>query len=170
MWLLKDLAPLIAPTICCLCNLSMDSGVVPVQLKQARVLPLLKKPTLDPDAASSYQPISNHSSNVSLLAASPNSQSLSPVQQSTCRSFHSTETALLSVHNDLVHSIDAGVMGFHRPNFGLSRHFCSRVRSRHATVNRTNICCITKRLGQITNLQPLSCLETASSFWFCASF
>ena len=31
-WLLKDLAPLIAPTICCLCNLSMDSGVVPAQL------------------------------------------------------------------------------------------------------------------------------------------
>jgi len=58
-WLLKDLAPLIAPTICCLCNLSMDSSVVPAQLKQARVLPLLKKPTLVPDDASSYRPISN---------------------------------------------------------------------------------------------------------------
>jgi len=82
-WLLKDLAPLIAPTICCLCNLSMDSGVVPAQLKQARVLPLLKKPTLDPDAASSYTDLSPtfrtflNSSNVSLLAASLNIQPLS---------------------------------------------------------------------------------------------
>ena len=58
-WLLRHLAVYIAPTICRLCNLSMDSGIFPTQLKQARVLPLLKKPTLDPDDASSYRPISN---------------------------------------------------------------------------------------------------------------
>ena len=33
---------------------------------------------------------------------------LLPAQQSTYRSFHSTETALLSVHNDLVRSVDSG--------------------------------------------------------------
>jgi len=53
-WLLKQLAVHIAPTICHLCNLSMGSGIFPTQLKQARVLPLLKKQTLDPDEASSY--------------------------------------------------------------------------------------------------------------------
>ena len=37
----------------------MESGVLPAQLKHARVLPLLKKPTLDPDDASSYRHISN---------------------------------------------------------------------------------------------------------------
>ena len=115
-WLLKDLAPLIAPTICCLCNLSMDSGVVPAQLKQARVLPLLKKPTLDPDDASSYRPISNLpylSKLIERVVASRFSEhsttfNLLPVQQSAYRSFHSTETALLAVHNDLVRSIDGG--------------------------------------------------------------
>jgi len=58
-WLLRQLAVHIAPTICHLCNLSMASGTFPTQLKQARVLPLLKKSTLDPDDASSYRPISN---------------------------------------------------------------------------------------------------------------
>ena len=33
---------------------------------------------------------------------------LLPAQQSAYRSFHSTETALLSVHNDLVCAIDSG--------------------------------------------------------------
>jgi len=59
MAILKVLAPQIALTICRLCNLSMQSGVFPAQLKQARVLPLLKKPTFDPDDAISYRPISN---------------------------------------------------------------------------------------------------------------
>jgi len=36
----------------------MKSGVFPAQLQQARVLPLLKKPSLDPDVATSYRLIS----------------------------------------------------------------------------------------------------------------
>ena len=40
-WLLKQISPYIAPTICQLCNLSLERGVFPTQLKQARVLHLL---------------------------------------------------------------------------------------------------------------------------------
>ena len=58
-WLLKRLSTNIAPVISRLCNLSMNSGVFPISLKQARVIPLLKKSNLDPDIASSYRPISN---------------------------------------------------------------------------------------------------------------
>jgi len=58
-WLLKQLASHIALVICHLCNLSLEHGVLHTQLKQARVLPLLKKPTLDPDEACSCRPISN---------------------------------------------------------------------------------------------------------------
>jgi hypothetical protein len=58
-WLLKRLSPHIAPVICHLCNIFMSTGVFPSQLKQALVLPLLKKPSLDPNATSSYRPISN---------------------------------------------------------------------------------------------------------------
>ena len=108
-----DLAPYIAPVICRLCNLSLEQGVFPVQLMQARVLPLLKKPTLDPDEASSYRPISNlpYLSKLiervfgSRFAEHSATYSLLPVQQSAYRPFHSTETAL-SVNNDLVCSID----------------------------------------------------------------
>jgi len=39
----------IAPIICHLCNLSLEHGVFSTQLKQARVLPLLTKPTVDLD-------------------------------------------------------------------------------------------------------------------------
>jgi len=42
-WLLRQMAPYIAPTICQLCNISMECGVFPIQLKQACILPLLKK-------------------------------------------------------------------------------------------------------------------------------
>jgi len=57
-WLLKRLSSYIAPVIWHICNLSLQSGVFPAQLKQARVLPLLKKSNMDPDIAS-YRPISN---------------------------------------------------------------------------------------------------------------
>ena len=90
-WLLKQLAPYIAPTISHLCNLSMKSGVFPAQLKQARVLPLLKKPSLDPDVATSYRPISNLSYLSKLIervvatrfAEHSSTNNLLPVQQST---------------------------------------------------------------------------------------
>ena len=42
-WLLKRLTPHIAPVICKLCNLSLHNGVFPTPLKQALVLPILKK-------------------------------------------------------------------------------------------------------------------------------
>ena len=97
-------------------SLKVSGGVFPVQLKQTRVLPLLKKPTLDPDEASSYRPISNlpylskliERVVVSRFAEHSVTCSLLPVQQSAYQPFHSTETALLSVHNDLVRSIDNG--------------------------------------------------------------
>ena len=57
--LLKRPSSCIAPVICHICNLSLQSGVFPAQLKQTRVLPLLKKSNMDPDIASSCQPISN---------------------------------------------------------------------------------------------------------------
>jgi hypothetical protein len=47
-WLLKQLSDVFAPTICYLCNLSLQSGIFPASLKHATVLPRLKKPNLDP--------------------------------------------------------------------------------------------------------------------------
>lgn len=94
----------------------MQTGIFPTVLKHARVLPLLKKPTLDPDATSSYRPISNLSYISKVVErvvarrfnTHVSSSHLLPDQQSAYRSFHSTESAVLSVHNDLVRSIDNG--------------------------------------------------------------
>ena len=117
-WLLKKLATPVAPIVCHLCNLSMGTGIFPHQLKQARVLPLLKKPTLDPEAASSYRPISNLSYLSKLIERAVakrftthiSNSHLLPVQQSAYRPFHSTETAVLSVHDDLVRAVDTGLV------------------------------------------------------------
>jgi len=82
------------------------------QLKHALVTPRLKKPALDPDTASSYRPISNLSFiSVERLVAKRFTSHVSlhtlfPAQQSAYRPFHSTETAVLSVHNDLVRAVD----------------------------------------------------------------
>jgi len=113
-WLLKRLSTHITPVICHLCNLTMQSGIFPSVLKEARVRPLLKKSTLDPDNASSYRPISNLSYISKLVERvvvkrftnHVGTHNLFPVQQSAYRPFHSTETAVLSVHDLLVRSID----------------------------------------------------------------
>ena len=115
-WLLKRLIPHIAPVICKLCNLSLHNGVFPAPLKQALVLPILKKNNLDPDVASSYRTISNlpYISNViervvaRRFSSHLSHSSLLPARQSAYRPFHSTETAVLSVHNDVARSIDNG--------------------------------------------------------------
>jgi len=80
------------------------------------VLPQLKKQTLDPDTASLYRPISNLSYLSKIIerlvarrfTVHISDSQLLPAQQSAYRAFHSTETAVLSVHSDLVRAIDIG--------------------------------------------------------------
>jgi len=71
---------------------------------------------MDPDIDSSYRPISNLPYISKLVErvvtrhfnAHCSTFNLLPTYHSAYRSFHSTETALLSVHNNLVRSIDNG--------------------------------------------------------------
>jgi len=90
---------------CHLCNLSMSSGIFPTQLKQARVLPLLKKQPIPYDPSPTYCTF-QISSNVLLPPAFLYIHLNLISYLSAYRPFHSTETALLSVHNDLVRSTD----------------------------------------------------------------
>jgi len=113
-WLLKRISATICPIVCHLCNLSFQRGIFRSQLKHALVTPRLKKPALDPDTASSYRPISNLSFISKLVerlvtkcfTSHVNLHTLLPAQQSAYRPLHSTETAVLSVHNDLVRAVD----------------------------------------------------------------
>ena len=72
----------------------------------------LKKPTLNPADLHSYRPISNLSFTSKLVNVTTHfvayceHNSLFPAKQLAYRCHHSTETAVLSVHNNIVHAID----------------------------------------------------------------
>ena len=92
----------------------MSEGTFPASFKHALVKPLLKKYSLPKDDLSSYRPISNlnfiskileriiHNRITSHLQTFP---SLTPFQ-SAYRPFHSTESALLRIQNDLLLAIN----------------------------------------------------------------
>ena len=102
------------PTICKIVNLSLETGVIPSSLKVAVLKPLLKKSSLNHEVLGNYRPISNLK-NVSKIIEKVVSLQLNDYLslnnlheplQSAYKTFHSCETALLRVQNDILHSID----------------------------------------------------------------
>ena len=106
---------LIVP-ITAIINLSMREGVVPPAFKQALVTPLIKKKTLCRNDFKNYRPISNLSFLSKILEkivakrlnAHIEEHLLSNHVQSAYKRFHSTETALLKIHNDIICNMDNG--------------------------------------------------------------
>ena len=97
-------------------NLSMQSGVVPQDFKQALVNPLIKKQTLCKNYLRNYRPISNLSFLSKILEKVVANRlhehiyihHLSNDLQSAYKRVHSTETALLKIHNDIADNTDNG--------------------------------------------------------------
>ena len=111
--ILRELPSLI-PIITHIINLSLLSGYFPSELKSAIVKPLLKKSTLDPDDFQNFRPVSNLSFLSKVIEKVVVAQLLKHLEknnlldkmQSAYKSGHSTETALLRVHNDIMMAVD----------------------------------------------------------------
>ena len=88
----------------------MQSGVVPRDFKQALVNPLIKEQTLCKNCLNNYRPISKHFEKVGAnrLHEHIYNHHLSNDLQSAYKRFHSTETALLKIHNDIFDNMDNG--------------------------------------------------------------
>ena len=114
--LYSDCLPTLLPLITDIINHSLETGTVPDSLKSAIVRPLLKKHNLDPNDLKNYRPISNLSFLSKLLEkvvlnqlnAHLSANNLLNPFQSAYRQFHSTETALLHILNDLLLATDSG--------------------------------------------------------------
>ena len=79
------------------------------------MLPLLKKENLDKNTLKNYRPVSNLSFASKLiekvvaqqLTGFIHQNGLSNIHQSAYKKFHSTETALLKIHNDIALSMNS---------------------------------------------------------------
>lgn len=112
--LLKQCKVEIAETLTQIFNTSLSSGIVPDCWKKAIVRPLLKKSTLDHQVLSNYRPVSNLPFLSKVLERIVAKQlkhylvhnNLFDKFQSAYRKFHSTETLLMRLHDDILYNLD----------------------------------------------------------------
>ncbi|KAK3526395.1 hypothetical protein QTP70_025429, partial [Hemibagrus guttatus] len=107
--MLQTISPDLLPFITTVINGSLTSGHVPTAFKKARVIPILKKPALDPSDISNYRPVSLLSFLSKILERVVCNQlsdylmqnNLHDPNQSGFKAAHSTKTALLAVTEKL---------------------------------------------------------------------
>ena len=114
--LMKSAINQLTPICLAVINSSLQLGHVPVSFKHALVSPRLKKPSLDKEEAKNYRPVSNLPFLSKVLERAVADQvmdhlsrnGLHEIFQSAYRPHHSTETALIRVHDDITRAITQG--------------------------------------------------------------
>ena len=112
--MIKECSDELIPVITEIVNASITNSEVPVSMKNAFVRPLLKKANLDPNILKNFRPVSNLSYLSKIiekvvaarLTDHMNKNNLMEPRQSAYRRFHSTESALLRVQNDLLMALE----------------------------------------------------------------
>jgi exonuclease III len=113
--LVKDCSDELLPIITEIVNLSLKLGVMPSNLKHALVKPLLKKMGLELNKKN-YRPVSNLSFLSKVIESAVIKQytdhlrlnDLHDLRQSAYKKYHSTETLLIKIHNDLMTKMGNG--------------------------------------------------------------
>ena len=114
-WLLLECIDEFVPVITKIVNISLTHGEMPQELKHALVKPLLKKTGLDL-IKKNYRPVSNLSFLSKIIESAVIKQyidhfsrnKLHDEKQSAYKQYHSTETLLTKVHNDIMLSLSKG--------------------------------------------------------------
>ena len=115
-WLVVESVDELLPILSRIITTSLQSSTVPDKFNIGYISPLLKKPGLNSESLHNYRPVQNLSfvSKVieRVVAQQPTSHmrenNLHKQMQSAYRQNHSTETALLKVHSDIMSAVDNG--------------------------------------------------------------
>ena len=115
-FLIKDCIDSLLPSITKLVNCSFREGLVPDDFKKAVVTPLIKKASLPVEDLENYRPVSGLSFICKLVECVVTKQLVDHIHQhgldnsyqSAYKSGHSTETALLSIKDDIHLSLSWG--------------------------------------------------------------
>ena len=113
-WMINQFLDILIPSITSLVNASLTSGVVPESFKSAIISPVLKKPARDHNSLKNYRPVSNLPFLSKVLERVVAKQltdymcnhNLHEPLQSAYKRFHSTETSLLRLHNDILWAME----------------------------------------------------------------
>ena len=112
--ILKQYLLTLLPVITRMINASLNKAIMPSVFKQAILIPILKKPSLDKQSLQNHRPISNLAFISKMIervvdhqiTAHIENNNLNEVIHSAYRQHHSTETAWVRLHNDIFTAID----------------------------------------------------------------